>query len=70
MAYKIDITKCLKCGLCVSRCPQNAIKAGKPRPVIANFVVVATSIDPQKCNDCGVCVSEEWWCPAKAIYKV
>jgi ferredoxin len=69
MAYKIDTHKCLKCGVCVSQCPRKAIKAGKPVPVIANFVTVATSIDPQKCNDCGVCVSEEWWCPAQAIYK-
>ncbi|MFA5309430.1 MAG: 4Fe-4S binding protein [Dehalococcoidales bacterium] len=67
MAYKINPKICLKCGLCVNRCPENAI-VGKPFQQ-DELSLTSVAIDPRKCTDCGVCVSEEFWCPAKAISR-
>jgi ferredoxin len=69
MAYKINTRKCLKCGLCVTQCPEKAIVADKKETQFDGLVLYTTRIDPKKCTDCGVCVSFEWWCPAKAISK-
>jgi len=69
MSYKINTKKCLKCGLCVTQCPEKAIVADKKETQFDGLVVYTTRIDPQKCTDCGTCVSFEWWCPAKAIMK-
>ena len=47
--------KCVSCGLCVSYCPEAALKIGadgKP------------SIDLRFCKGCGICAFE---CPVKAI---
>ncbi|MCL1866599.1 MAG: 4Fe-4S binding protein [Oscillospiraceae bacterium] len=40
--YSIDLDKCKKCGLCMKKCPANAI--------------VDLVIDGSKCTKCGVCV--------------
>ena len=69
MAYKINVKKCLKCGLCVTQCPEKAIVVDNKETQFDGLVVYTTRIDPEKCTDCGACVSYEWWCPAKAIAK-
>ena len=67
MAYKIT-GSCLKCGLCISGCPEGAIIPGEQTDY-GGLTLQAVSIDPKKCNDCAVCVSKEYWCPAQAIVK-
>jgi ferredoxin len=69
MAYKVNTKVCLKCGICIPRCPEKAFIPGKPIKESDGLVLQPVSIDPKKCTDCGVCVSEEWWCPAKAVSK-
>lgn len=68
-AYTILEQKCLKCGLCVTRCPTSAIVAEDRVTEPDGLVRYTTRIDGAKCTACGVCVSEEWWCPAQAIGK-
>ncbi len=66
MAYKIS-DACLKCGVCIPKCPEGAIIAGEQIVESDGLTLQPVSIDPEKCTDCGVCVSEEYWCPAEAI---
>ena len=68
MAYKVT-EACLKCGVCIPKCPEGAIIAGEQIEESDGLILQPVSIDPEKCTDCGVCVSEEWWCPAQAIVK-
>ncbi len=68
MAYKIT-EACIKCGVCVEKCPEGAIIAGDEIVEFDGVVLIPVSMDPEKCTDCGECVSYEWWCPAKAIIK-
>ncbi len=65
MPYRVG-PRCLKCGLCVGRCPAGAIIAG-PKEQVDGMALQPVRIDPAKCTDCGVCVSQEYWCPAGAI---
>ena len=67
MAYTIT-ADCLKCGLCISGCPEGAIIPGEQSDY-GGLTLQAVSIDANKCTDCGVCVSEEYWCPAQAIVR-
>jgi len=69
VVYKIDTGKCLKCGLCINRCPNKAIIPGK-KSNYGGLILQAVKIDPDKCASCGNCVSEEYWCPAQAIVEV
>jgi ferredoxin len=69
VAYKINQKKCLKCGLCVTDCPEGAVVIDDKVTESDGLVLYTVRIDPDKCTDCGVCVSHEWWCPAKAIVK-
>jgi ferredoxin len=69
VAYKIT-EACIKCGVCVEKCPEGAIIAGDKIVEFDGTVLIPVSFDPGKCTDCGECVSYEWWCPAKAIVKV
>ena len=68
MAYKVT-EKCLKCGVCIEKCPEGAIIAGEEIKEYDGFILHPVSIAPEKCIDCGVCVSEEYWCPAQAIVE-
>ena len=68
MAYAVT-EKCLKCGICVEKCPEEAIIVGEKTEDADGFIFYAVSIDPDICTDCGVCVSEEFWCPAQAIVE-
>ncbi len=66
MVYKVNTDKCLKCGLCIDNCPNNAIVQVKTSNY-GGLTLRHVKIDPKKCKSCGVCVSEEYWCPAQAI---
>ena len=68
VAYKVT-KKCLKCGVCLEKCPEGAIIAGEEIVEYDGFILHPVSIAPEICTDCGVCVSEEFWCPAQAIVK-
>ena len=67
LAYKINTDKCLKCGVCVTECPEKAIIIDEKIEESDGLVLYVTRIDPAKCTDCGTCVSYEYWCPAQAI---
>ena len=69
VAYKVT-EKCLKCGVCLEKCPERAIIVDEEIKDYDGFTFYKVSIDPKKCTDCGVCVSEEYWCPAQAITLV
>ena len=56
MAYKIT-DACLKCGVCLDKCPEGAIIAGEQIVDSDGFILQPVSIAPEKCTDCGVCVS-------------
>ena len=70
MAYRINEKKCLKCGLCVTDCPEGAIVVDDKVTEPDGLVLYTVRIDQDKCTECGTCQSHEWWCPAKAIDKV
>jgi len=57
MMFIINKEKCLKCGMCVSVCPRNALKLTEQGVVR----------DAEKCINCGICGICEKFCPAKAI---
>jgi len=70
MAHYIDGKDCLKCGVCVPKCPQKAISEVVIRKKDRD--IHNTRIDPLKCNDCGICEQagdEGYFCPAEAIKK-
>jgi ferredoxin len=69
MGYRINTQKCLKCGLCVKRCPARAFVVDRQVTENDGLILYTTRIDPAKCTDCGICISYEWWCPANAIVK-
>jgi len=67
VAYRVS-RACLRCGVCVPKCPEGAIVAA--RLVRRDGMTLQpVHIDSKVCNDCGVCVSEAYWCPAGAIVK-
>jgi ferredoxin len=70
MPYKIDAKNCLRCGLCISNCPEGAIIADETVVENDGLILYTTRIDPAKCTECGTCVSYEWWCPAQAIFSL
>jgi len=67
VAYRIG-RACLRCGVCVPKCPEGAIIAAR-QVVRDGLLLQPVRIDPRVCNDCGVCVSEAYWCPGQAIVR-
>ena len=71
MAHRIDEKECLKCGICVSKCPEGAITEVVTES--EGLVVHSTRVDPDKCNDCGICEAagdDGYFCPAEAFVMV
>ena len=60
IAFYIDPDKCKACGICLKKCPAEAIDGGKKKIHI---------IDQEKCTNCGTCFEV---CPSKfgAVTKV
>jgi ferredoxin len=70
VTYIINEEKCLKCGLCVTECPEGAIVVDERVSEPDGLILYMCRIDQERCTECGTCQSHEWWCPAKAIEKV
>ncbi|MGC8979043.1 DUF362 domain-containing protein [Caldisericum sp.] len=54
MLVKLDIEKCIGCGICANVCPESAISISNGKAFV----------DSTKCTDCGLCVSK---CPTGAL---
>lgn len=52
---KINSSKCMKCGMCLEICVNNAIDTN----------AVSAFIDPRLCKNCGACMLFE--CPGEAF---
>ena len=64
MEYVIEKDKCFGCGLCVKKCPVDAII--KTDYVAPGKKLPAYEIDANKCIKCGMCIAS---CKFKAIVK-
>ena len=54
MVLKVDKSKCLSCGGCVSVCPKDAL-------TLRNMAI---EIDESKCTECAICTN---FCPLGAL---
>ncbi len=54
---------CKACGLCVERCPMDALEL-RESPLAANKDGLAAVVTPERCLGCGVCVYK---CPTKSL---
>ena len=64
MQYKIDLDKCIGCGMCARNCPAGCIERTDYIP--EGHKLASFKIDPEKCVKCGLCMSN---CKFKAIDK-
>lgn len=55
---KIEMEKCILCGVCKLRCPSQCIHVDKKEKV--------WQVDPFACIYCGICVEA---CPAKCLFQ-
>ena len=55
---KIEMEKCILCGVCQLRCPSQCIAVSKPEKT--------WQVDPFACVYCGICVDA---CPVKCLFQ-
>ncbi len=65
LTFKVDLDKCIGCGMCARNCPVNAIN--KTDYIAPGHKLASYEIDTEKCIKCGVCIGN---CKFKAISKV
>ena len=68
MALKIDKTRCVLCGLCITDCPARAFRGEGEHVVGQAKVFDSIKLDLAACTECGACTAGQFWCPAEAIY--
>lgn len=70
MAHRINLKECLRCGVCVSKCPEGAIIDSVTYS--EGLIIHNTRIALNRCTDCGICEQAGdagYFCPAEAIVK-
>jgi len=63
--YRVAVTQetCIGCGLCVKRCPMEALRL-EESDVVDNKTGKGAVADAERCIGCGVCVHK---CPSKSL---
>ncbi len=64
LQFKIDLDKCIGCGMCAKNCPADAIT--RTDYIAPGHKLASFEIDPKKCVKCGACMEK---CKPHAIYK-
>ena len=64
LQFKIDMDKCIGCGMCAKNCPADAIS--RTDYIAPGHKLASFAIDPKKCVKCGACMEK---CKPHAIYK-
>ena len=64
LQFKIDLDKCIGCGMCAKNCPADAI--ARTDYIAPGHKLASFAIDPAKCVKCGACMEK---CKPHAIYK-
>ena len=64
LQFKIDLDKCIGCGMCAKNCPADAIT--RTDYIAPGHKLASFAIDPAKCVKCGACMEK---CKPHAIYK-
>jgi NADP-reducing hydrogenase subunit HndC len=64
LQFKIDMDKCIGCGMCAKQCPADAIT--RTDYVAPGHKLASFTIDTKKCVKCGACMEK---CKPHAIYK-
>ena len=64
LQFKIDLDKCIGCGMCAKQCPADAIT--RTDYIAPGHKLASFTIDTKKCVKCGACLEK---CKPHAIYK-
>ena len=59
MAVYIDHSRCMKCGVCVTSCPHEALSLAQE----GGRIIIA--VDEERCIDCGICAEQ---CPVQVMH--